>query len=68
MLSFEKDKNSIDWDFVFNEYPELISIAEKNIDLSHAAGNQINFKENELYYSHNKFNSKIYLLFFKREI
>ncbi|MGM0549416.1 MAG: PP2C family protein-serine/threonine phosphatase [Bacillota bacterium] len=68
MLSFEKDKNSINWDFVFNEYPELTSIAEKNINISYTESNQLSFEENELYYSHNKFNSKIYLLFFKRKL
>lgn len=68
MLSFEKDKNSMNWDFIFNDYPELTSIAEINIDRVSDGSDQISFKENELYYSHNKFNSKIYLLFFKRKI
>ena len=67
MISFEAEDNDSNWDRLFNEYPELISIAEKDLSKNNSDEEELNLDSEELYYSHNNLNNRIYLLLLKNK-
>ncbi|TDO85264.1 sigma-B regulation protein RsbU (phosphoserine phosphatase) [Halanaerobium saccharolyticum] len=67
MFSLEhlNDKNG--WDSILNSYPDLISIAEKDLNRSQNGEAEILFNDQEIYFSHTASNSRMYLMLVKEE-
>ncbi|MFN2340293.1 MAG: PP2C family protein-serine/threonine phosphatase [Halanaerobium sp.] len=65
MFSLEKENNYADWDLILNNYPDLTSIAEKDINMNEKAETEIEFNREEIYFSHNSSNNRLYLLLIK---
>ena len=65
MLSLENINNNENWDSLLNNYPDLTSIAEKDLKLTEKAAAEISFTREEIYFSHNSSNNRIYLMLIK---
>lgn len=65
-FSLEKMKNTFGWDQIINDYPDLISIAEKRINNQQDPSQKIFFEKEEIYYSHSNLNNKLNLMLIKK--
>jgi sigma-B regulation protein RsbU (phosphoserine phosphatase) len=67
MLSLENINNYESWDFILNNYPDLTSIAKKDLNMTENKIADISFKREEIYFSHNRSNNRIYLMLVKED-
>jgi sigma-B regulation protein RsbU (phosphoserine phosphatase) len=65
MLSLENINNYESWDSLLNNYPDLTSITEKDLNMTENDGVEISFNREEIYFSHNSSNNRIYLMLIK---
>lgn len=65
MLSLENINNYASWDSLLNDYPDLTSIAEKDLKITEDCRAEILFNREEIYFSHNNSNNRIYLMLVK---
>jgi len=65
MLSLENINNYESWDSLLNNYPDLTSITEKDLNMTENDRAEISFNREEIYFSHNSSNNRIYLMLIK---
>lgn len=67
MFSLENLNDKIGWDSILNYYPDLISIAEKDLNRSQNGKAEISFNKEEIYFSHTASNNRLYLMLIKED-
>ncbi len=65
MLSLENINCYESWDSLLNNYPDLTSITEKDLNMTANDRAEISFNREEIYFSHNSSNNRIYLMLIK---
>lgn len=67
MFSLEKNNNYDNWDSILNNYPDLTSIAEKDINMTENGDVEIEFIREEIYFSHKSLSNRLYLMLIKND-
>ncbi|RAK08130.1 sigma-B regulation protein RsbU (phosphoserine phosphatase) [Halanaerobium saccharolyticum] len=67
MFSLENLNDKTGWDSILNYYPDLISIAEKDLNRSQNGEADISFNKKEIYFSHTASNNRMYLMLIKED-
>ncbi|MGP3777925.1 PP2C family protein-serine/threonine phosphatase [Halanaerobium saccharolyticum] len=65
LLIFSLENSEVGWESLINNFPELTSITEKDLNLAHSQLEDILFSREEIYFSSSK--NRIYFMLLKKE-